>query len=70
MHSKAATPGLVKTLHLPSYGFNLAAAIFYIFYALFEVSEIRRLIILNRSSRNLGDVMHLMANLDSILNTV
>lgn len=26
-----------KTLHLPDYGYNLAAALFYIFYAAFEV---------------------------------
>jgi hypothetical protein len=29
-----------KTLHLPDYGYNLAAALFYIFYAAFEVGSL------------------------------
>lgn len=38
LYSKAA--GMEKTLHLPDYGYNLAAAFFYIFYAAFEVGPL------------------------------
>ncbi|KAF8321352.1 MFS general substrate transporter [Clavulina sp. PMI_390] len=34
-NAKAA--GMTTTLHLPSYGYNVAAALFYVFYAAFEV---------------------------------
>lgn len=67
--SKAA--GLEASLHLPTYGYNLAAALFYIFYAVFEVSTALAsflatmdLVALNSTSRGRGEylVPHLSSN--------
>lgn len=43
-----------KTLHLPDYGYNLAAALFYIFYAAFEVGRCISIFPYCRLSVNLG----------------
>lgn len=36
-----------KSLHLGDHGFNVAAALFYVFYAIFEVSAFSITVLLN-----------------------